>query len=170
MRAHTTAPASADDANGRVRVSERRKRLEQRQPSRAVHRSSNSGTSGVLGVEADRFDHEVEFVGPVNPGRHPVGQAGPYELVFGKDRGPVNALRVAVLRQRNRIRRIFRPREQEHFGAARLYRQVRMRANENLETRVKNLPRPRPWGLESPTTLPEKLRSFYTGTDNRASS
>lgn len=80
-----------------------------------------------------------------NPVRYPVGHAGPDELVFGEDREPVNALRVAVLRQGNRTRRTFRPREQEHLALRDCNRQAVIGANENLETRLKYLPRPRPW-------------------------
>ena len=87
MTTHTTAPASTGDANGQCEFRKNGKRLGQRQPSRAAHRSRNSEISGVLGVEADRFDHELEFVGPVNPARHPVGHAGPDELVLAKARG-----------------------------------------------------------------------------------
>jgi len=32
-------------------------------PSHAVNRIGSSGRSSVLSVQADRFDHEVEFVG-----------------------------------------------------------------------------------------------------------
>ena len=69
-----------------------------------------------LGVEADRFDHEVEFVGAVDLARYAVGHSGPDELGFGEVREPVNTLRVAVLKQEHCIRRIFRPREQEHLA------------------------------------------------------
>jgi hypothetical protein len=39
----------------------------------------NSGSSSVLSVEADRFDHEVELVGAVDVVRYAVRRAGPDE-------------------------------------------------------------------------------------------
>jgi hypothetical protein len=52
-----------------------------------------------LSVEADRFDHEVEFVGGVDFARYAVGHAGPDELGFAEAVAPINALRVVVLEQ-----------------------------------------------------------------------
>ena len=73
---------------------------------------------GVFGVRPDRFDHEVEFVGAVDLARYAVGHVGPDELGFGEVIEPVNALRVAVLQQEHRARRVFRPREQEQMIGA----------------------------------------------------
>ena len=38
----------------------------------------------MFGVEADRFDHEVEFVGAVDFARYAVGHIGPDEQGFGE--------------------------------------------------------------------------------------
>jgi hypothetical protein len=93
-------------------------RSEQRLPSRAIDRSRNCGASSVLGVEADRFDHEVEPVGAVDFASYAVGHFGPDELNFGEVIEPVNTPRVAILEQEHRVRRIFRPREQEQMIGA----------------------------------------------------
>ena len=85
-------------------------RSEQRLPSHAVDRSRNCGRSSVLGVEADRFDHEVKPVGAVDLASYAVGHSGPDELSFGEVIEPVDTPRVAILEQEHRIRRIFRPR------------------------------------------------------------
>jgi Ca2+-transporting ATPase len=60
----------------------------------------------VFGVRPDRFDHEVEFVGAVDLARYAVGHSGPDELGFGEVMEPVNALRVEVLQQEHRARRV----------------------------------------------------------------
>ena len=65
----------------------------------------------MLSVEADRFDHEVEPVGTVDLARNTVGRVGPYELSFGEVIEPVDTPRVAILEQKHRIRKTFRPRE-----------------------------------------------------------
>jgi hypothetical protein len=85
--------------------------LRQKQPSRAVSRIRNIGTSSVFGVGADRFEHEVEFVGTVDFSRYTVSHTGLDELGLCEVIEPVNALRVAVLEQDHRARTIFRPRE-----------------------------------------------------------
>ena len=61
------------------------------------------------GVRADRFDHEIEFVGAVDFARYAVGHIGPDELGFGEVVQPINALRVAVLQQEHGARTVFRP-------------------------------------------------------------
>ena len=55
---------------------------------------------GVLGVQPDRFDHEVEFVGAVDLARYAVSHVGLDEQGFGEVIEPVNALRVEVLATR----------------------------------------------------------------------
>jgi len=80
-------------------------------PSRAVNRSRNVGTSSMLGVEADRFDHEVEFVGTVDFARDAISHVGLHALSFAEVIESVNALRVAILQQEHCMRRMFRPRE-----------------------------------------------------------
>ena len=85
------SPASFGDRRRRsegraclVRVSETAGVLRQRPPSRAVSRIRNSRTSNVFGVGADRFDHEVEFVGAVDFARYAVSHTGLDELGFVK--------------------------------------------------------------------------------------
>jgi hypothetical protein len=63
----------------------------------------------VLGVEPDRFDHEVEHIGAVDLARYRVGHSGPEEQGFGEVIEPVNALRVEVLQQEHRTLLVFRP-------------------------------------------------------------
>ncbi len=46
------------------------------QPSRAVSRSRSIGISRVLGVEPDRFDDEVKFVGAIDLARHTYATLG----------------------------------------------------------------------------------------------
>ena len=85
--------------------------LRQRQPSRAASRIRNIGTLSVFGVEADRFEHKVEFVGAVDFSGDTVSHTGLDELGLGEVIEPVNPLRVVVLEQEHRARTIFRPRE-----------------------------------------------------------
>lgn len=82
--------------------------LVDRRPSRAVDGNGNRGAPRVFGVRPDRFDHEVEFIGAVDLARYAVGHAGPDELGFGEVMEPVNALRVEVLEQEHRARRVLR--------------------------------------------------------------
>ena len=113
------AGGGAKDVRDKVWVREVRWPVsEQRLPSRAVSMSRKYGRSSVLGVEADRFDHEVKAVGAVDLARYAVGHSGPDELGFGEVIEPVGALRVTVLEQEHRVRRIFRPREQEQMIGA----------------------------------------------------
>ena len=63
----------------------------------------------MLGVRADRFDHEVKSVGAVDLARYAIGHIGLDELGFCEVIEPVDALRVAVPQQEHRILRVFRP-------------------------------------------------------------
>jgi hypothetical protein len=45
-------------------------------PSHAVNRIGSIGRSTVPRVEADRFDHELEFVGAINFARYAVNAPG----------------------------------------------------------------------------------------------
>ena len=63
----------------------------------------------MLGVRPDRFDNQVESIGAVDLARYAVGHIGPDEQGFGKVMEPINALRVEVLQQEHRERRILRP-------------------------------------------------------------
>ena len=82
-----------------LRDDERAKRLADTRPSRAVSRNRSSGSQRVLGVESDRFEHEVELIGAVDLTRYRVRHAGPEEQGFGEVIESVNALRV---RSRNK--------------------------------------------------------------------
>ena len=72
----------------------------------------------MLGVQPDRLDHQVEFVGAVDLARYAVVLAWREELGFGEVIQPINALRVVVLHQEHRTRSVFRPREQEQMIGA----------------------------------------------------
>ncbi len=63
----------------------------------------------MLGVEADRFDHEIEFVSTVDLARDAISHVGLHALSFAEVIEPVNPLRVAILQQEHSIRRMFRP-------------------------------------------------------------
>ncbi len=65
----------------------------------------------MLGVEAERFDHEIELVGAVDFARDAISHVGLHTLSFAEVIEPVNPLRVAILQQEHCMRRIFRPRE-----------------------------------------------------------
>jgi len=78
-------------------------------PSRAVSRNKSLRRPRVLGVESDRFNHEVEFVGAVDLACYRVGRSGPEEQGFGEVIEPVNALRVEVPQQEHRTLLVFRP-------------------------------------------------------------
>ena len=101
--------------------------LGQRQPSRAVSRIRNSGRPNVFGVEADRFDHQVEFVGAVDFSRYTVSHIRLDELGLREVIEPVNPLRVVVLEQEHRARTIFRPREKEQVIGAEVEQEGRSR-------------------------------------------
>ena len=47
-------------------------------------------------VQADRFDHEIEFIGAVDLARYAIGHPGPDELGFGEVIAPIDPLRIAV--------------------------------------------------------------------------
>ena len=72
----------------------------------------------MLGVRADRVDHEVKSFGAVDLARYAVSHVGLDELGFGEVIESVDALRVAVLQQEHRILRVFRPCEQEQVIGA----------------------------------------------------
>jgi hypothetical protein len=83
--------------------------LADRRPSRAVRRNMSIGNPWVFGVEPNRFEHEVEFVGAVDLACYRVGHSGPEEQGFGEVIEPVNALRVEVPQQEHRTLPVFRP-------------------------------------------------------------
>jgi len=63
----------------------------------------------MLGVQADRFDHKVEFIGAVDFTRDAISHIGLHTLGFAEVIEPVNALRVAIPQQEHCVRRMFRP-------------------------------------------------------------
>jgi hypothetical protein len=72
----------------------------------------------VFRVQADGFDHEVEFVGAIDLARYAVGHVGPDELGFREVVESINSPCIAVLHEEHGIRRIIRPRDQnEVIGA-----------------------------------------------------
>ena len=77
--------------------------------SRVVSRNRNIGIPTVFRVQADRLDHEIEFVGAVDLARYAVSHFGLDELGFGEVIEPVDPLRVAVAHEEHGVRRVFRP-------------------------------------------------------------
>ena len=71
----------------------------------------NNGTPGMLGVRADRTDHESQFIGVIDYASSVEGHTGP-DVSFDKVM-PINAQRVAVPQPGHLVRRAFRQREQE---------------------------------------------------------
>ena len=109
---HTTASARNECEGGErleLRDDGQPRWLADTRPSRAVSRNTSSGSQRVLGVEPDRFEHEVELIGAVDLARYRVGHAGPEEQGFSEVIEPVNALRVEVPQQEHRTFLVFRP-------------------------------------------------------------
>jgi hypothetical protein len=90
----------------------------------------------VLGVEADRFDHEIEPARAVDLASYAVGHSGPDELGFGEVIEPVDTPRVAILEQEHRVRRIFHPREQKEMIGA----EVEHEGGKNQEAEIARIP------------------------------
>jgi hypothetical protein len=83
-----------------------------------LSRNRSTGNPAAFRVQADRFDHEVKFIGAVDLARHTVGHAGPDEVGFGEVIEPVNPLCIVVLHEEHGVGRVFRPRDQnEMIGA-----------------------------------------------------
>jgi len=72
----------------------------------------------VFGVEPDRFDHQVKFIGAVDFARHTVGLARHEVVGFAEVMQPIDTLRVAVEQQEHRTRPVLLPREQEQMIGA----------------------------------------------------
>jgi hypothetical protein len=91
----------------------------QRKPSRAVSGSGNDGGPGVFGVELDRFDHQVKFIGAVDFAHHTVGLARHALVGFGEVMHPIDTLSVAVEHQEHRTTSavLFRREQEEAIGA-----------------------------------------------------
>ena len=71
------------------------------------------------GVRQDRFDHQVEFIGAIDPTRYAVRLIRRDELGFGEVIQAINALGIVELRQERRARPTFRPRELDHLAQPR---------------------------------------------------
>lgn len=90
--------------------------LPHRRPSRAVIRSRNSGTSGVLGVSGTKSITRYSLLALL-------GWAA-MQLAIGRMSWaseftePVDALHAVVVQRNHRTRRMFRPREQEWLAHA----------------------------------------------------
>ena len=112
----------------------------------------------VLGVQPDRFDHEVEFVGAVDLACYAVGHFGPEEQGFGEVIEPINALRVEVLQQEHRTRTVFRPREQEQMIGAEVehVRRGSGRAGAEAPARLGSAVEGLPGGLLRPGISPQR--------------
>jgi len=50
----------------------------------AVSGDRNGGGPGALGVESDRFDHQVQFIGAIDFARHAIGLARQEVVGFGE--------------------------------------------------------------------------------------
>jgi hypothetical protein len=74
--------------------------------------------AGELGVEPDRFDHQVKFIGAVDFARHSVGLARHEVVGFAEVMQPIKTLRDAVEQQQHRTRPVLLPREQEQVIGA----------------------------------------------------
>jgi hypothetical protein len=71
--------------------------------SGAVSRNRSSGNPAVFRVQADRFDHEIEFVVAIDLARYAVGHAGPDELGFGEVVESINSPCIAVLHEEHGV-------------------------------------------------------------------
>jgi hypothetical protein len=77
--------AKSPSCNGQLGTAQKTADTRVTWTSRAVRRSEISGTPAAFRVQADRFDHEVEFVGAVDLART-VGSLKPVLLVGKSDR------------------------------------------------------------------------------------
>jgi len=68
--------------DGELRDDGQPKWLADTRPSRTVSWNRSSGSQRVLGVEPDRFEHEVELIGAVDLARYTISHVGPDELGF----------------------------------------------------------------------------------------
>ena len=118
----------------------------------------STGNPWVFGVEPDRFDHEVEFVGAVNLACYRVGHSGPEEQGFGEVIEPVNALRVEVPQQEHRTLLVFRPLEQEQMIGAEVehVRRGSGRAGTEAPARLGSAVEGLPGGLLRPGISPQR--------------
>ena len=91
--------------------------------------SRNCGTTAVLGVWFDGLDHQVEFVGTVDPPRNAIVLARCGRLGFGEVMQPINAAGRVISHEQNGTGAEFRPREQEQvIGAEVEHRGENLRA------------------------------------------
>ena len=84
----------------------------------AVRRSGWSGGRRVLGVDLDRFHHQVEFIGAVDFAKHTVELLGQQGLGFGEVIQTVEPVGIEVFHDEHRALAAFRAGEQgEMIGA-----------------------------------------------------
>ena len=67
----------------------------------------------MLGVQPDRIDHQVQFIGAVDLARHAIGLAWRDAKGFCEVVQAIDALGVAILHEKHRTGAVFRPREKE---------------------------------------------------------
>ena len=72
----------------------------------------------VLGVQLDRFDHQVECVDAVHFACHTVGIAWSEAKAFGEVEQAIHTPSVVVQHEQHRARSVFRPRDQEQVIGA----------------------------------------------------
>ena len=72
----------------------------------------------VLGVQLDRFDHQVECIDAVYFACHAVGSAWREAKVFGEVEQAIHTPGVVVQHDEHRARGVFRPRDQEQVIGA----------------------------------------------------
>jgi hypothetical protein len=72
----------------------------------------------VLGVQLDRFDHQVECMDTIDFACHTVGPIGCEVKAFGEIKQAIYALGIAVEHDEHRAGMVFRPREQEQMIGA----------------------------------------------------
>jgi transcriptional regulator len=77
------AVGAAKGVSAKCRVS-CRVGLRRSRPSRAGSRRRSNGTASVLGIKADRFDHDIEFAGTVDFARDAMSHVGLHALSFAE--------------------------------------------------------------------------------------
>ena len=72
----------------------------------------------MLGIRLDRFDHQTQFVGAVDPARNVVVGAWLHGVGFGEVMQAINAVSRMVKDHEDRAGMVFRPREQSEVVGA----------------------------------------------------
>jgi hypothetical protein len=87
----------------------------------------------MLGVQLDRFDHQVKSIRAVDFARHTVSLVRKEVEAFGEVQQAIYTLSVAVEHKKHGARAVFHPREQEEMiGAEVEHRGRRVREREAL--------------------------------------